>query len=99
MKVFEGLADIRHELENAERKFPNFPTDPVHAAAIVGEETGELTQAALQFTYEHGNYAALYKEAVQVGAMVLRFLLNIDNFIGRPSNNAEPVQLNTTQKG
>lgn len=75
---------ILMELETAEQKHPKWPTDPnfldipdfVHASAIVSEESGELTKAALQYTYENGRYYDMHKEAVQVGAMALRFLKN-----------------------
>ena len=65
------------ELENAEKKHPNWPVDPVHAAAIVNEEAGELIRAALNYNYENKPYFEMTDEAIQVGAMALRFLLNI----------------------
>src|SRR5690606_4585435 len=40
------------EVECATRKFPTWPTDPLHALAVLGEEFGELTKAVLQLTYE-----------------------------------------------
>jgi hypothetical protein len=89
MKALSAVSDIVAELEQAERKFPGFPTDPVHAAAIIVEEAGELQQAALQFTYEGGGFDCLYKEAVQTGAMALRFLLNIGAMKMRPSELVE----------
>ena len=46
----------------------------IHAAAIVGEESGELIRAALQYRYERGELMELQKEGVQVGAMAVRFL-------------------------
>ena len=58
----------------AERKFPGWPNDPIHGAAVVGEKSGELTQAALQFTYEHGRREAMRKEACHVAATAIRFL-------------------------
>jgi len=91
MTIIQALSSIRGELEEAERKFPSFPTDPVHAAAIVVEEAGELQQAALQFTYEGGGWAELHNEAVQVGAMALRFLCHIDSMKSRPSEQVERV--------
>ncbi len=66
------------ELRKAEEKFPGWPTDPVHGAAIVGEEAGELTQAALDFYYGRERYRdKMQKEAAQVGAMAIRFLIGI----------------------
>lgn len=70
------LDEFRVELHRAEAKFPTFPTDPIHAATVVSEESGELAQAALQLVYEGGTREAMRKEAVQMGAMALRFLLH-----------------------
>jgi len=61
MKAVEALREFREELEAAERKFPKFPRDAIHAAAIVAEESGELVQAALQYTYEGGSCLQLRK--------------------------------------
>jgi len=76
---------IRKELAKAKSKFPWWPSDPVHAAAIVSEESGELTQAALQFTYEKGPATAMLEEAVQVGAMAIRFIEAIMEYEERKS--------------
>ena len=89
MKALGVVSDIVAELERAERKFPGWPVDPVHAAAVVVEEAGELQQAALQFTYEGGGFDAMCKEAVQTGAMALRFLLNAHELKMRPSGLVE----------
>ena len=67
------------ELKRAEEKFPGWPDDVVHASAILNEEAGELTQAALDYFY--GRYTStdrMKKEAAQVGAMALRFLIGLD---------------------
>jgi hypothetical protein len=66
---------IINELHKAMDKHPNWPDDPVHAAAIVCEESGELIRAAIQYRAEDGDEDAMYKEAVQTAAMGLRFLL------------------------
>ena len=89
MKPLNAGSEIIAELERAERKFPGWPTDPIHAAAVVVEEAGELQQAALQFTYEGGGFDAMYKEAVHTGAMALRFLLNVHLMKMRPSEQVE----------
>ena len=65
---------IHREVEKAERKFPWWPDDPIHAAAIVVEEAGELQQAALQFCYEDGTLEKMEKEALHTAAMAHRFL-------------------------
>jgi len=69
---------ISSALLNAEVKFPGWPDDVVHASAILIEEAGELTQAALDFFYgRYRAYDRMMKEAAQVGAMALRFLIDI----------------------
>ena len=65
------------ELDRAEQKFPQWPEDIIHRSAIVQEEAGELTRAALRSVYEHGAKSDLYKEAKQVAAMGLRFVLQL----------------------
>lgn len=79
------IQDVFTELSRAEAKFPGFPTDPVHAAAIVVEEAGELQQAALEHTYEGGELEQVRNEAVQTAAMALRFLFNFKSYRRRPS--------------
>jgi len=68
------VESILNEVARAEAKFPAWPTDMIHASAIVNEEAGELTKAALQWTYEGGDIIEAQKEAVQTAAMCLRFL-------------------------
>jgi len=79
---------IEKELIKARKKFPSWPTDPVHAAAIVAEESGELTRAALQFTYEKGPGIDMFDEAIQVGAMAVRFIENMLAYEERQSIQA-----------
>lgn len=70
------VADIFEELRKAEAKFPGWPDDPVHGAAILVEEAGELMQAALDFYYHRSaTPEKMHKEAAQTGAMAVRFLL------------------------
>lgn len=70
------------ELGRATGKFPQFPTDPLHAIAILQEEVGELTKAVLQSTYEphKATKADVKAEAIQVMAMALRFYLSLDDY-------------------
>jgi hypothetical protein len=76
IEVQRYVAAMLMELEKATEKHPNWPKDKVHAAAIVTEESGELMRAALQFHYEEGRYYDMHKEAIQTGAMCIRFLIN-----------------------
>ena len=71
------------ELANATKKYPEWPTDPLHALAIVGEEFGELTKDVLQFSYEPNKTSAenVRSEAIQTAAMALRFIESLDQYI------------------
>jgi hypothetical protein len=76
------IALIQKELEQAIGKHPKWPTDMIHAAAVIGEESGELTQACLDYHYKEKEKeiygtSRMQEEAVQVGAMAIRFLLNL----------------------
>ena len=74
-------ADIIDELLAAEKKFPGFPDDAVHAAAIVAEEAGELTRASLDFHYgRETSREEMRKEAAQTAAMAIRFLVHLDEY-------------------
>jgi NTP pyrophosphatase (non-canonical NTP hydrolase) len=78
-----------NELAKAEAKHPEWPTDPLHAIAIIGEEFGELTQAVLQVTYEPGKslITDVRREAVQTAAMALRFLQSMDAYVYADDTN------------
>ena len=81
------IASILAELERAEAKFPKWPTDWIHAAAIVAEEAGELTRASLKLTYEDRtlSFHDLETEAIQTAAMAIRFLKNVRQCTIKPS--------------
>lgn len=66
---------IVRELKRAEAKHPDFiDDDPIHAAAVVAEEAGELIRASLHLHYEGGNMAECQKEAIQTAVTAIRFL-------------------------
>jgi len=73
------VSDVIQEVFKAAVKFPEWPTRGTDAAAIVGEESGELQQAVLQATYEGGSIEAVRKEAIQTAAMAIQFLLNLSD--------------------
>jgi len=72
--------DLRLEVARATRKFPTWPTDPIHAAAVLAEEAGEVQKAVLQAVYEPHKSGPLdvRAEVVQTAAMCLRFLASLD---------------------
>jgi hypothetical protein len=77
------ISSVWAELERAIAKFPTWPTDPLHALAVLGEEFGELTKDVLQMSYEPGktNAENVRKEAIQTAAMALRFVASLDAYI------------------
>jgi NTP pyrophosphatase (non-canonical NTP hydrolase) len=80
--VDQLLGEVRAELERAVAKFPTWPTDPLHAAGVVGEEAGELYKAVLQRVYEphKASIEDVRAEAIQTAAMAVRFLLSVDRY-------------------
>ena len=80
MNVIEQITD---EVARATMKFPTWPTDPLHALAVLGEEFGELTKAMLQHTYEpHKGVTQqnIREEAIQTAAMALRLAMSLGNY-------------------
>jgi NTP pyrophosphatase (non-canonical NTP hydrolase) len=80
--------EVLAELERAMRKFPTWPTDPLHALAVLGEEFGELTKDVLQLTYEphKTNAENVRKEAIQTAAMALRFAASLTRYSYLPAD-------------
>lgn len=76
------FGEIETELQAAITKFPTWPTKAIDAAAVVAEESGELTKAALECTYEHPKSTSddVRKEAIQTAAMAVRFLLSMEKY-------------------
>lgn len=82
MKAPVIAAEVLAEVERATEKFPTWPTDPLHALAVLGEEFGELTKAMLQLTYEPHKTSAteVRSEAIQTAAMALRVAMSLDRY-------------------
>jgi hypothetical protein len=78
------LHGFYNELIKAEAKHPNWNRDAVYAAGILGEESGETLQAALDYQQDPVDRedlkAKISEEAIQTGAMSLRLLINADGF-------------------
>jgi hypothetical protein len=79
------IQDILAELARAEHLHPVWPGqgrrgDHIAAAAIVAEEGGEVLKAANNYAmHGRGSIGHLRAEAVQTGAMAVRFLLNLES--------------------
>lgn len=86
------IEQVMNEVHKATSKFPTWPTDPLHALAVLGEEYGELNKAMLQLTYEphKTNSDEVYEEAIQTAAMALRLVMSLDRYEYRTS--AQHVQ-------
>lgn len=82
------LNEILTELERAITKFPTWPTDPLHALAVVGEEYGELTKAMLQLIYEprKSSEREVRTEAIQLAAMALRLTMSLKQYNYKPAH-------------
>ena len=78
MKIEIALAQIFSEVERAEKLHPDWPTNPIHQAAIVTEEAGELLQASLNHNEHKGSKKEMITEAIHTTASVIRFLKNIN---------------------
>jgi NTP pyrophosphatase (non-canonical NTP hydrolase) len=89
------VSNVFDELGRAIAKFPTWPTDPLHALAVLGEEFGELTKDVLQMTYEPGktNAENVRKEAIQTAAMALRFAASLDDYIYKAGEQHRQEQL------
>jgi NTP pyrophosphatase (non-canonical NTP hydrolase) len=79
----DAIYNIVLELKKAKAKFPNWPTDPLHALAVLGEEYGELNKAVLQYSYEphKTSLEEIRSEAIQTAAMAMRFIMNLDQYV------------------
>lgn len=88
------LSAVYAELSKALAKFPTWPTDPLHALAVLGEEFGELTKDVLQMSYEPGKTSAenVRKEAIQTAAMALRFVASLDAYIYKAGEQHRQAQ-------
>lgn len=78
----ETIGTVLKEIESAIEKFPTWPTDPLHALAVLGEEYGELNKAMLQLVYEpyKTSPSEVRKEAIQTAAMAIRLLCSLDKY-------------------
>ena len=94
------INEVMKELERATIKFPTWPTDPLHAIAVLGEEFGELTKATLQLTYEphKTNMKELQTEAIQTAAMALRFAASLESYVCKKADQHRQDELESTRK-
>ena len=74
------LVAIVSELEQVERDYPEWPENEVDAAKIISDKAARLLSASnTHCRKEQSDNNRILNEAVQTGAMVLRFLLGMEN--------------------
>jgi NTP pyrophosphatase (non-canonical NTP hydrolase) len=66
--------EIQQELERAEKKHPDFPSDMFRQVAIINEEAGEVAKAVLDYHYENGYLEDIKQELRQTAAVCMRML-------------------------
>lgn len=86
MKQFELVDEtiimaVFAELAKAEAKHGDLPDDVIHQTAILAEECGETSQAAIKFIYEGGAQEEIVKEAIQVASTAIRMLKAYPNIL------------------
>jgi hypothetical protein len=79
---------ILKELNRAKKKFPGWPDDSIHAAAVLNEESGEVIKACLDYTYSDGSMDDIIKESCQAGAMAIRMITG--NYIKYYNQGVKP---------
>lgn len=92
--VKAAINDILTEFHAVTANFPQWPTDPIHALSVVQEEVGETQKEVLQLCYEphKSDREKVRKEAIQMAAMSLRFLLSLDAYVYAPGAQHEQNQ-------
>jgi NTP pyrophosphatase (non-canonical NTP hydrolase) len=66
--------EIQQELERAEDKHLDFPSDMFRQVAIINKEAGEVTKAVLDYYYGNGPLEDIKKELRQTAAVCMRML-------------------------
>ena len=76
------MEQVMAEVRRATEKFPTWPTDPLHALAVLGEEFGELSKSMVQLIYEphKTTKSEVREEAIQTAAMAMRLLMSLDEY-------------------
>ena len=74
------FGEILKELERAESIHPDWPDDPIHAAAIMMEEAGEVVKAVNDAVEKGSDTEDCKTEAIHTAAMCIRFLKNFESY-------------------
>lgn len=82
MTEYAAVDAMLQELERARVKHPTWPTNTLEQVAIMAGESGECLQAALHYIEGRGDIERVRTEAIQVGAMAIRVLTNLERTNG-----------------
>lgn len=83
-ELSQATCAILEELLRAKKLHPEWPTDAIHAVNVITEEVGELATDANDFYWLGGSEAkraGMREEAIHVGAMAVRFLINLNGYV------------------
>ena len=83
------LLEVATMLNTCRQVHPQYPTDPIHAAAVVTEEAGELAQAVNDWVYDKKLYDPtpfVEQEALQTAASAVRFIVALRNGFLKANN-------------
>jgi len=74
---FQIITDAMNELARARRRYPEWPTDIVHATVVMVEESTEALKSAneIKWNHKHTSLADLRDEIIQTIAMCLRLIV------------------------
>ena len=75
MRDLAALGLVIKELRAAKAKHPGWPSDQIHAAALMAEGAGETVQAAIDYHYNGGSLEDIRREAAHTAATAFRLLM------------------------
>lgn len=78
---FQIINEALNELASARKRYPAWPTDIVHATAVMTEEANEALKSANEVRWGHKitTLADVRKEVIQTIAMCLRLVVETPN--------------------
>ena len=78
----EILADVLLKLDEMKVKYPEWPSNPLYAASMIGKEYSQLIADVLCLVLksDYSKISDVKENAIQTAAVCLRFLLNINSY-------------------
>lgn len=88
------MGEILLAVERDVDLFPCWPSDPLHALAMLGDKVGELNKAMLLKTYEQeapgASDEAAYQAAIQTAALAIRLVISLPDY--EPESCVQHIQ-------